>query len=231
MEILPLNYALNSGKPLFLALMFGHLLFDFYLQPSAWVKDKFAKNYLSPYLYLHAALHALPALVFTGDVLLALFIAVTHLVIDSIKIAVKQDTAKAFIFDQAAHIAVLIGALYWFKPDVLIQLPTNYIISTIVAFMWVLTPASLFIQRCFPNRNNQTGTDGIGRAIGYCERSLILCCIMAHQYEAIGWLLASKSILRFRLNDKTAHSEYVLLGTLISLMIVVSIGSAWRLAQ
>ena len=45
------------------------------------------------------------------------------------------------------------------------------------------------------------------------------------QYEAIGFLIAAKSILRFNeASSGSVKSEYVLTGTLLSLTIALSLG-------
>ena len=48
---------------------------------------------------------------------------------------------------------------------------------------------------------------------------------MLSQFEAIGFLIAAKSILRFSETSKgTEKSEYVLVGTLFSFLIALSTG-------
>ena len=62
-----------------------------------------------------------------------------------------------------------------------------------------------------------------GGLIGTLERWLILVFVVLGQYEAIGFLLAAKSIIRFK-DTETSKTEYVLAGTLISVAIAVSCG-------
>jgi len=56
------------------------------------------------------------------------------------------------------------------------------------------------------------------------ERMLVLLFVFLCQIEAIGFLLAAKSILRFK-DTATAKTEYVLVGTLLSYGIAILIGS------
>lgn len=57
------------------------------------------------------------------------------------------------------------------------------------------------------------------------ERWLTIIFVVLGQYEAIGFLLAAKSILRFSETNKgDEKSEYVLTGTLLSLTIAVGLG-------
>lgn len=77
-------------------------------------------------------------------------------------------------------------------------------------------------------------TDNVGLMVGYIERLLILMFITLGEYTAIGLVIASKSILRFNdlKDDKPNHnlekidktSEYILLGTMLSLLLGVILG-------
>lgn len=77
-------------------------------------------------------------------------------------------------------------------------------------------------------------TDNVGLLVGYIERLLILTFISLGEYTAIGLVIASKSILRFNdlKDDKPNHnlekidktSEYILLGTMLSLLFGVILG-------
>ena len=70
-----------------------------------------------------------------------------------------------------------------------------------------------------------------GKFIGYLERLLVLLFILYNHWEAVGFLLAAKSVFRFG-NLKESHdrklTEYVLIGTLLSfsLALVVSLIAA-----
>ncbi|MCG1009172.1 hypothetical protein J4760_03785 [Salinicoccus sp. ID82-1] len=67
-----------------------------------------------------------------------------------------------------------------------------------------------------------TRTDFIGLTIGYSERFLIIIFVLFDQYTAMGLIIAAKSILRFpSASDDEGHkeSEYVLVGTMLSLVI------------
>lgn len=64
-----------------------------------------------------------------------------------------------------------------------------------------------------------------GALIGYTERALMLIFVVLSQYEAIGLLIAAKSILRFsEASSGNEKSEYVLSGTLLSLLLAVITG-------
>jgi len=59
------------------------------------------------------------------------------------------------------------------------------------------------------------------KEIGIVERFLALALIIMGQYEAVGLIIAAKSILRF---SGTQKSEYILVGTLISFGIAAFAG-------
>ena len=61
-----------------------------------------------------------------------------------------------------------------------------------------------------------------GRWIGWLERFLILSFVLLKQYEAIGLLVAAKSIFRF--NESRKAGEYILIGTLLSFTIAIIVG-------
>jgi hypothetical protein len=59
--------------------------------------------------------------------------------------------------------------------------------------------------------------------IGYAERVLALTFMLLGTYEALGFLIAAKSLLRFQETD-TKRTEYVLIGTLLSFGVAVLLG-------
>lgn len=69
-----------------------------------------------------------------------------------------------------------------------------------------------------------------GKWIGITERIVIFSFVLLNQYEAIGFLIAAKSLLRFREGDNAAkQSEYVLVGTLLSYALAILIGLLTKL--
>ena len=66
-----------------------------------------------------------------------------------------------------------------------------------------------------------------GKLIGIIERWLILLFVFLGQYEAIGFLIAAKSILRYNPKDEEENfnkTEYVLVGTMLSFFIAIFVG-------
>lgn len=63
-----------------------------------------------------------------------------------------------------------------------------------------------------------------GKLIGIYERIIILTFVLLNQYEAIGFLITGKSIIRFSTNSEQLRSEYVLVGTMMSYSLSILLG-------
>lgn len=109
-------------------------------------------------------------------------------------------------------VIILPMAIFIFGCFILLK-PTSYIISKV-------------LMRYAPQASNSGLPQG-GIMIGYIERTLMLILILSGKYEVIGFIITAKSIFRFgELNDKKQHNltEYILLGTLLSVTITSIIG-------
>jgi Protein of unknown function (DUF3307) len=70
----------------------------------------------------------------------------------------------------------------------------------------------------------------VGATIGVLERLLIVTFVLAGADAAIGFVIAAKTIARFRLLDDRDFAEYYLLGTLASVSVAIFTGLAARAA-
>lgn len=221
--------------------LLAHLVSDFYLQTEKSCKSKADNAFKSGHLYIHVLITFACAWLFSltvGYWWTALLIAVLHLVIDGLK-SICRNLKGAFFIDQLLHVAVIVVAVTLFNNKGVISFPTwlpeTKILLWIVAFVFCLRPANFFIQNIFkdakisiPDSGKGQSLPNAGRVIGNVERMLTLVFVMLGQYEAIGFLLAAKSLLRFRETD-TVKSEYVLVGTLLSFGIAILVGVAVKL--
>ncbi len=228
-----------------LKLLASHVIADFFLQFDWLCKGKH-KQGLNGIVFqgIHALIHAACAYLLVGDWwgwIMPLVIFITHLIIDITKVKWFSTSTIAFLFDQLAHIAVIIG-LWWilYAPqdiglawvDGIVHSSTFWAI--LIGYMLVLKPSSLligmFIKGGTPSNGMQAqGMPNAGKWIGYIERVLILTFIITGNIEAVGFLLAAKSIFRFGDLNKAREikiTEYVLLGTLASFSIALLIGFA-----
>lgn len=227
-----------------LKLLLAHLAGDFILQPDTWVRDKEAKKYRSAKLYLHVLLHGLVAWALVWDISFwpwAIAIAVSHYVIDFTKIMFQKNDSKIFWFavDQFMHILVIVLIWYqWQQPLLNAEgFPLENFLIILTAAVFLTTPCSVIIKMVISQWTPETfynissSLPDAGKFIGYMERLLVLLFILYNHWEAVGFLLAAKSVFRFG-NLKESHdrklTEYVLIGTLLSfsLALVVSLMAA-----
>ena len=226
----------------FILQLLAHLVSDFYLQTETSCKSKADNAFKSRHLYIHSVITFACAWLLSmslGYWWAALMIAVLHLIIDGLK-SVCKNIKGAFFFDQLLHLAVIVAAVVIYNNVCEVALPAwlpeTKVLLWIVAFVFCLRPANFFIQNIFREAKISVPTNGeenqslpnAGHVIGNVERMLTLVFVMLGQYEAIGFLLAAKSLLRFRETD-TVKSEYVLVGTLLSFGFAILVGVAVKL--
>jgi hypothetical protein len=223
---------------IFAKLLLAHILGDFFLQTSGWVENKKLKKWRSPFLYVHGLVHFALILLLFWDIQLwhiALLIAVSHIFIDGIKNQLQTDTNKSLWFfgDQIFHLSVLylIWSYYW---EMNVKFIFEINIWVLITGLLILTfPASVIIQRIM-NRwtkeieiESEGSLRGAGEAIGILERLLIFAAIVSGYPQAVGFLLAAKSVFRFgdltRSKDRKL-TEYILVGTLLSFLIAIVTG-------
>ncbi len=224
---------------IFIKLLLAHLLGDFLLQPTSWVLDKETKKHKSIFLYIHTFIHGILAWTVVGlidFVWYALALALFHGFIDYLKIYFQKTETKRtwFIIDQLLHL-IVISCIFSFYEKQSIDFSffsdTFWIIVT--GLLFLTKPTSIFLKNIIsiwtPENvsENDRSLQNAGNYIGMLERLLIFCFIITNHFEAIGFLLAAKSIFRFGdLKEATDRklTEYVLIGTLLSFGIAILIG-------
>ena len=223
-------------------LILAHLLGDFLLQPNSWVADKERKKASSFYLYLHILIHFILAFLFLGDFNLwwiAAIVAVTHYIIDAVKLHLQNSKTKRtwFFVDQALHFLVIILLSVFYFPyfrweDLLNQ--ENMKIVTALVFLTV--PSSIFIKTIISIwtpisiDHSKLQTESLvnaGKYIGILERLLVFVFILVNHWEGVGFMIAAKSVFRFSDLAEAKQrklTEYVLIGTLLSFGIAILTG-------
>lgn len=152
----------------------------------------------------------------------------------------NQYDLLMFLVDQLLHIASIVGIVWlfrgtfltWSEPQCITTLYNTHPLwlTTIIGIVVVAKPANLLVlailNACKINvaSDDDHGQFRSGALIGNLERILILLFVLLSQYEAIGFLIAAKSILRFKETTEGEKSEYVLSGTFLSLAISLAIG-------
>ena len=226
---------------LILLLITAHLLSDFIFQNQE-MTDKKEEKTFTPYHIYHILIIGGLSYILSFDVnfwIAAIPLTVIHLLIDMIKSRfIIQDQFNRhilFFIDQLSHlifivaIALAYSSLFGINFLFEIEIQTIAIIS---GFVFCAKPSNIVIKYIFEAFSIQTSEDkskstteaslpNAGKLIGIVERFLVLALIIIGEYEAVGLIIAAKSILRF---NQTKKSEYVLVGTLLSISIAVFVG-------
>ncbi|MES2419656.1 MAG: DUF3307 domain-containing protein [Bacteroidota bacterium] len=189
-------------------LLIAHLLGDFFLQSNSWVIDKERKKLRSLKLYGHTLLHIglIFLLFFSWEVWsLALIIGISHLIIDALKLIYQRAKTKRFWFfiDQALHILVIVACwIHYYQPGIdfaFLQQPQFWVL--VGSILLLTSPTAIFIKiiiaKWVPitNRSSASSLQDAGKFIGMLERLLIFLFVCTRHFEAVGFLLAAKSIL------------------------------------
>jgi len=233
----------NVELIILLKLILAHLLADFVLQTKKWIDDRRTKKLKSAYFYLHIGLAAILSYLFVAQWemwWLIPLVFITHFLIDLWKMKQSVETTKLFVTDQLIHLITLFGIWllithnYEMIASQIRDIWNNEnVIVVIVGYVLIFWPSGIFIreftskwrtQLRFPKINE---LEKAGMWIGYFERFLVLTLILLSQYEVIGFLIAAKSILRLNSTEEEKsrqYTEYILVGTFVSLCITISIG-------
>lgn len=231
--------------------LIAHVLGDFYLQSKALAKGKqtsFKNLMIHGIVYLLAmAMVILPllGLTFLKWVLLA---ASLHFLVDWAKILftkkrslTDKSKTRLYLMDQLLHVILLAGTVFLAAQVETIQwtnlmsslieyfnLEIGLFLKWMLALLIVIKPVSITIgivlwqYQPITVDKEEVGHPGVGALIGILERLIILVMLSQSQYAAIGFVLTAKSIARYnKLIENPQFSEYYLLGTLLSMLLVI----------
>ncbi|MEO0528123.1 MAG: DUF3307 domain-containing protein [Bacteroidota bacterium] len=224
---------------LFIKLFLAHLIGDFLLQPNRWVIHKESNKLFSKYLYFHVLLHFIVTMVLLWDISywgIALVIMVSHYIIDAAKLyanAVFRNKSIPFFIDQFLHIGVLYACAYYMNlAEHTLTLISQIDWGLVTAAVFVSYPAAIIMGKLLAGLSNQIELDhkslpNAGKYIGIIERLFVLVFIILGRWEAIGLLIAAKSVFRFNDLKETNNrklTEYILIGTLTSFGLAILTG-------
>lgn len=227
-----------------LALFAAHVLADFVFQVR-WIidlKHRLGPFFVHVVIVAATAFALLGAL--SGAALMAVAIVTgSHALIDWAKLRVSRTSRVdghargapvMFLIDQALHVLAIV-LIAWYFRDAWNQgwwaafpgtWQTGFLtVLSLVAGFVLATRAGGFVIGMFmagfesSQRNDDESDQGLiegGKWIGLLERALIFVLVLAQQFQAIGFLIAAKSILRFQYSKERSHSETVIIGTLAS---------------
>jgi hypothetical protein len=225
---------------LLLQLLAAHFLSDFFLQTTGWVVARNKLHFRAWQLYLHGIVTAGIVVILCGTHLwlVGIIIGMSHVALDGAKSFLKQNMLF-FLADQALHLAIL--ALCWavftgvtWDPDLLNNLyhhPGLWLYLCAVLFL--TAPSGLLVEflttrwrvQISKLKSDSSSLEKAGMLIGIIERLLIFFLVIIGKFEAIGLLIAAKSLLRFNEKDRPEEkTEYLLVGTLISVALALGTG-------
>ncbi|AFL85551.1 Protein of unknown function (DUF3307) [Belliella baltica DSM 15883] len=222
-------------------LILAHLIGDFVLQPRSWVKEKEKKKAKSFKLYLHFLIHGLLILLVLWNLqywFLALSVMLIHGLIDMAKLYFQKKNNKTswFVIDQGLHlISIFIVWLIWTNKNLEISLwlESTSLWIYITALLFLTSVTGILIQVLLTkwsksiNEGENQSLDNAGKYIGILERLFVFTFVILGRWEAIGFLLAAKSVFRFgdlKESKDRKLTEYILIGTLLSFGIAIMIG-------
>ena len=216
----------------------AHIGADYFFQTNTRAKDKNEKGFKSRYLIGHILIVFLLSWILSFQlefVVAAGIIAITHYFIDGCKpwlMKRKSVGRYAFFIDQLLHLTILFVVVFLFSEYHGIQTlfsiaPTPNDAYIALAYLLCLKPTNVLIKEVFYTAQleivSENELPNAGKLIGILERLLTLTFILIDQFEAVGFLIAAKSVLRYR-DDETLKTEYVLIGTMLSFGVAVVLG-------
>ncbi|MEN8226090.1 MAG: DUF3307 domain-containing protein [Bacteroidota bacterium] len=224
----------------------AHLLADYIFQFIKGAEDKNSNGFQSGFLKWHFLIILATSWVLSFQLSFifgALAISITHFLIDGSKKYINNyKNLKKYVFfiDQLLHLIIILSVVILFDkycgitPLIDISISLKYLLL-IAAYILCSKPANIIIKEIFKAFNIEAPSEGqaqnegdndlpnAGKLIGNVERFLVLTFIILNQYEAVGFLIAAKSILRYKDGD-TIKTEYVLIGTMLSFGIAIASG-------
>ena len=240
---------MTASATLLALLLAGHILADFAFQTRRMVEGKGRVGWLALHVAVVALVQAVVALPFLSPRAFVLIagLAFTHAVIDRLKAAAARPHGLgSFLTDQAAHLVVLSVVWVLWTPAPVWPAPLLPLFGAVVA-PWstvaVLAAAYAFnghggaaiVTAVLDRHRLDEVTDGIseeersrGRTIGILERLILLTLVIIGQWGALGFVIAAKSIARFKDLDQRDFSERYLIGTLASVLVAIASGLAVR---
>ena len=216
----------------------AHVVSDYYFQTDASSREKNENGFKSKFLFKHAVVTFFCAWILSFDiyfVFCALGIAILHYIIDGLKKNLNTSRYSFFI-DQILHLVVIFVFVwlskYYLEQKLVWNIPiTVKWLVIVLGYLICIKPANIFIRETLVAGNIESISDtstelkNAGKLIGVLERLLVLTFVIIGKLEVVGFLIAAKSILRYK-DTNTIKTEYVLIGTMLSFGIAMMIGLA-----
>lgn len=176
----------------------------------------------------------------------AVIIALSHFIIDLIRnyaLRLNKFSNKVFfLFEQASHIIILFLVYKyfynnlksgWLLSELSKTIDLLLVIRVILAFTLISKSANVIfkfllshfkpdkklIEELKINDNKfYDSFENSGAVIGLLERAIMLSALIVGEYQIIGFVIAAKSIVRFKSSEITMFGEYYIIGTMFSVL-------------
>jgi hypothetical protein len=249
-----MNWLSALDVALLLRLIVAHIVVDYLVVPGVRTRGSAFDRTTLRGAIEHGLVSAVVAYVFAArwtSWWLALVVLVGHVVSDLVNARSTPRPAVGAL-DQLGHLLLLTGCWLLLSGIGLSTLggslsrlfgdPTAW--ALVLAYATVILPAGWAVG-AFTARwssgldHGKDCRDGLaegGLWIGRLERVLVVTFILLNHFEAIGFLVAAKSILRYGEVSRGAsrrEAEYVLVGTMMSFIVAILVGvlAAWFISM
>ncbi len=244
------NFVESNVGVLFVLLVAGHVLADFLVQTESIAREKersagaLVRHGMATFV-THVVL-VVPY--WSAYVLLGVAaLAVVHTFVDWARRVLERGIAEralpGLLLDQIGHLAVvaLLWWLFvragvhenpaaWFTRDVAAVTASVLAVTSGYAFCWKGGTAVVrkLLSR-YPQVLPRTTEAGqreyaMGRTIGVLERFVVFTLVLFGQWGALGFVIAAKSIARFKELENQSFADYYLMGTLASVFSAIVAG-------
>ena len=239
----------REGVVLLALLIAGHCLADFVFQSRSMVEGKRTS---ARALLLHGlevfVVQACVLLPFAGGrgLVCVLIVAGAHLPIDRAKIWLETRFGTRllwFALDQLMHAVVILAtAMIWsasvdpgeFGPVIVEPRLLAGAAWIVAAYAFAVNGGGAVVTAVLENLrraqppssrpNPQPGAPGAGHLIGILERLILVTLVWQGEWGAIGFVLAAKSVARFKELEERPFAEIYLVGTLTSFLVAGALG-------
>ena len=242
----------QSNLLLLFRLLGAHMIADWAFRLNFWEKLQDSEKWFSTrQLAEGAAAGVLTYVCATswGSIWLPFIIFISRVLLDRLKNK-KEKRVLFFIINLTGHLVIILCCWIVLVSEsmadiraILCLLVSNTKLWTLtLSYIAVIWPAGVWIGRITENWRQELndpdfqGLEKAGLWIGRLERVLILTFVLLNRYEAIGFLIAAKSIFRFeeiKTSKNRKEVEYILIETMLSFVIAIFIGilTTWVLQK
>lgn len=235
-------------------LIAAYMITEWGFRLSFWESLQSGKRWLSKQTLMQGTAAGVLIYLFAGSwgsIWLIFAVFISRVGIDSWKYKEENETTILFfILKQVIHLLVIV--VCWV---VLVKISLADITGLLISItsdtkLWIVSlgyitviwPTGVWMGKITEpwrkelDKSRFQGLEKAGLWIGRLERLLILTFVLLNRYEAIGFLIAAKSIFRFseiKSAEDRKEAEYILVGTMLSFVAAIFIGvlTTWLLKQ